>query len=201
MLSILFPVWILSAKIASAYPADAVSNHPSPHVFERNPCDGKDAEPILYHDYKNDLCPPPMGFESPGVCHMKKQENDGLWWNPFRGFHCGGFCEENVGVQDKGLIAADQGQQVRFFYGQESMFLSNPYCHGPMTCGITDTTTTAWAYTINFPLSGKIADFSGGVTGGVSNTNTVARAVNKAVKLEHNECGYFTWIPILRESW
>lgn len=106
MLSILLPVWILSAKVATAYPADTVSKHSSPHVFKRNPCDGKDAEPILYHDYKNDVCPPPMGFEAPGVCRMEKQSNDGWNWNPFRGFHCGGFCEENVGLHDKSLIPA-----------------------------------------------------------------------------------------------
>lgn len=82
------------------------------------------------------------------------------------------------------------------------MFLANPYCHGPMTCGITDTQTTAWAFAISFPLSNKFtADFTAGVSGGITYTSTTARAVTKSVVLKEKECGYFTWIPILKESW
>jgi hypothetical protein len=88
-------VCIFLYSVAYGYPAD-VTDHPPPHMEKRNPCDGVDGEPILYHDYKNDVCPPPLGFMSPGVCRMKKYPNDGLWWYPFKGFHCGGFCEENV---------------------------------------------------------------------------------------------------------
>jgi hypothetical protein len=64
---------ILFISTAYAYPTDAVLGSLSPHLHKRSPCDGKDGEPILYHDYKNDVCPPPNVFDSPGQCHMKKE--------------------------------------------------------------------------------------------------------------------------------
>ncbi|KAH7084167.1 hypothetical protein FB567DRAFT_580786 [Paraphoma chrysanthemicola] len=170
-----FPTW--------AYPTEAIVSHSSLDIAKRNPCDGVNAEPVLYHDYKGDVCPPPFTFTSPGQCQMKRYKPKG---NIFQHLYCGGYCEENV----------------RFFYGREVMFLASPYCHGPMTCTITDTETTAWAFSISFPqFSAKLTEiFTAGITGSISSTTSTAKAIAKAVKLEQNECGYFTWIPILRES-
>lgn len=93
--------YIFYSSAVDAYPATNATTQLSTTIRKRNPCDGKNAEPILYHDYKNDICPPPFTFEAPGQCRMKRFQEPG--WNPFRPLHCGGFCEENVSFRVSGM--------------------------------------------------------------------------------------------------
>ena len=101
MVSKILTAFVLYITTAYTHPTDLLAAYPSSHVGKRSPCDGKDGEPILYHDYKDDVCRPPMKFESPGQCEMKQERNDGA--NPFRGYHCGGLCETNVSVSHRVL--------------------------------------------------------------------------------------------------
>jgi hypothetical protein len=93
----LLAYFLYSASV-HALPTDNAIVTSTSHIEKRNPCDGVNAEPILYHDYKNDVCPPRNKFTAPGQCQMQHKKVPG--WNPFRGVQCAGYCEENVGHQD-----------------------------------------------------------------------------------------------------
>jgi hypothetical protein len=154
---------------------------PLVNLTKRSPCDMVDAEPILYHEYHNDVCPPINKLNSDGTCPMKSSSG-GL----FQGTICGGYCEI----------------RTTFSYGREQIFLANPYCHGPLSCTITDTATTTLAYQVNIPIPVKFTDmFSAGVTLGVSKAWTYAHAEQKQVRLSEGQCGYFTFLPIMHDSW
>jgi hypothetical protein len=149
-------------------------------LTKRNVCDWKNAEPILYHEYNRDTCPPHYNLDARGICFIQPEK---ATWS--KGPNCDAFCEI----------------RTTYYYGTESLFLSNGYCHGPMTCTITDTTTTALAASVQIPSSGKGDVYSLGITGGLTYTWTDAHAEAKAVKLENGECGYFTFLPIFKSVW
>lgn len=150
-------------------------------LAKRNPCDWKDAEPILYHKYDNTACPPKFTPDGNGNCPIKPVD---AGFN--KGYNCGAFCEKST----------------EYKYGRESIFLANPYCHGPMTCSISDTKTTTVANSVNFNVSPKLTDlFTAGISGGRTYTSGVAHAETKSVALKQGECGYFTFIPIMKTTW
>lgn len=70
-----------------------------------------------------------------------------------------------------------------------------------MTCTITATDTTSVAGAFNINPSIKLEVFSAGVTGTYTKTWTNAVAQAKQVKLENGECGYFSFIPIIKSIW
>jgi hypothetical protein len=151
---------------------------------KRNPCDGKDAEPILYHEYRQDVCPPKKHFDDAGNCEMEVR-NEGSFF--LKQKTCSNFCEV----------------RTNFYYGREHIFLSNAYCHGPMTCTITETHTTQFAsgWTVS-PSTLKINNaWTASVSRTWTTTKSVAHANARAMKLEQNQCGYFTFLPIMTGSW
>lgn len=158
----------------------AAITHATPTPFQkRNACDWQDVEPILYHKYGTSDCPPKQSVDARGNCPVEfhKFDDEQL---------CVGFCE----------------QTTEYKYGKESIFLANPYCHGPMSCSISDTVSVAFGLTLSSSLSVKFNDkLTAGITGGMSKTNTQAHAQTKSISLKEKECGYFTFIPIIKQTW
>ena len=166
---------LLTAAILS------VSAHALPsQLAKRNPCNWKNAELVLYHRYDSEECRPRRVIYVNGDCPMEKTEIE-----PGT-FICAGFCQEST----------------EYYYGRETIFLANPYCHGPMSCAIQETKTVQVQYSFSSSISIKYSEvFNLGISGGVSKTTSTARAQTKTVSLEEGQCGYFTFIPIFKLSW
>jgi hypothetical protein len=144
----------------------------------RNVCDGIHAEPVLYTDYFTDQCPPKY-----------KQSTDSFGK---------ATCAPNINWQKNGCAAFCE-IRTNFAYTTEQPF-ANTYCHGPFTCKVQKTNTRAVAW--NFPVNAKFLEgLKVGVTGGYRTTTTTAIARSFQVKLDIGQCGYFTFVPVRRESW
>lgn len=154
--------------------------HATPMLLKkRNACDWQGVEPILYHKYGTDDCPPKLKVDGRGNCPVEYHKFDDEQT-------CVGFCE----------------QTTEYKYGRESIFLANPYCHGPMSCSISDTVTVATGHTFSSSLNIKFNDvLSGGISGGETITNSFAHAQTKSISLKEGECGYFTFLPIIKKTW
>ncbi|KAI0517622.1 hypothetical protein F5B22DRAFT_603557 [Xylaria bambusicola] len=141
-------------------------------IVRRDPCDGVNGSPILYHEYREDACPAPYKFDSniPGQCEKANDWRSG----------CSTFCQV----------------RTTFVYGQESPFVGT-YCHGPFTCSITSTLTTNITYmgSLNpsFDLAGALKV---GVSAGYSQNQVSAIARAFSVTLDPGQCGYFTYVPV-----
>ena len=160
-------------------------SHPSSKIERRDPCDGIDASPILYSPYGDSSCPPENTPYANGSCPMDTSVVHS--WAP--GFDCTGFCQS----------------QTTFTYATEEIF-ENSYCHGPETCTISQTTTrgVTWSFTFGTTISGSlIKGVTQGISGGftVASQKTVAHARADSIKLDFNQCGYFTFLPIVKTSW
>ena len=143
------------------------------NIARRNPCDGLNASPILYHQYDTGDCPPRYTLKEDGTCpYQNNLEND-----------CAAFCEIRTNFQ----------------YSREQPF-ANTYCHGPMTCTVTSThtRTVTWSSTLTPKF---IEGMNIGVSGGYNDQTADAVARAFQVKLEIGECGYFTFVPITKTSW
>ncbi|KAK9418565.1 hypothetical protein SUNI508_08053 [Seiridium unicorne] len=127
-------LWLLAfVSLASCKPLGiSVPNE----LTKRNPCDGINASPILYHEYGENDCPATNKFGKDGVCsgHFDVQKD------------CSVFCQV----------------RTTFSYGRERPSPKS-YCHGPMTCGITETSSTSWAAQAQIPSKWTEA-FGFGVT-------------------------------------
>jgi hypothetical protein len=147
------------------------------HAFsKRDPCDGVDATPVLYHKYGTDKCKPTFEVDKRGKCY----ENPNNHW-PWQS--CQQFCQ----------------QETEFVYTQEKPF-ANAFCHGPQTCTITSTDTRTVTGNLNF--NAKFVEAYGiGITGGFSVASASAFARAFSVKLEQGECGYFTFVPVIKKTW
>ena len=155
-----------------------VSSFPSSKLEKRNVCDWVDAEPVLYKQYYDTDCPPAKQLQPDGSCEVHPTDH-------FDAGSCENYCQI----------------RTNYFYGQEQPF-PNSYCHGPLTCTITQTATTTYNWNINIPISVRLKDiFSIGITGGIGSSVAVAVARSTSVKLDPNSCGYFTFLPIIHESW
>ena len=96
--------------------------------------------------------------------------------------------------------------QVTFQYGREQPFPNNPYCHGGITCTITETQTASWTTQLNINPAVKGDVMSIGTTGSLSYGSSWAQAraysVNPGKDPEGNPiCGYFTFLPITKGVW
>lgn len=140
--------------------------------------------PILYKDYYNQpkgLCGPPkvdLGLDDNGnvICPGNFQN------------HCYTYCEN----------------YQYFQYDTEVPVLANPYCHGPMTCTVTDIQAVTWTYTgtFNAGLGSDLAKvIAAGISIGVSYASAKTQMVAKAVPLNATTCGYMTFLPELHYSW
>ncbi|CAI6334418.1 unnamed protein product [Periconia digitata] len=144
-------------------------------LSKRDPCDGVNATPVLYHKYGTDKCPPKFKVDSRGKCYLNP--NDHWPWQS-----CTQFCQ----------------QETEFKYTQEKPF-TNAYCHGPQTCTISSTTTRTITANLNF--NAKFVEAYGiGITGGFSESKATASARAFSVKLEQGDCGYFTFVPVMKRT-
>ena len=173
-----------SLKYLSILAATALSK-PLTLLDKRNVCDWQDAEPVLYQDYYEDSCPPKYKMHDDGSCATQRQHPS--FWG---GNSCAGYCEV----------------KTTYRYGRESIFLANPYCHGygekGASCTITDTQTTTAALNFNVPVTVKFTDaLSTGITGGWTQTWSQATAQAKSITLSKDECGYWTFLPIIKDTW
>ncbi|KAI4215946.1 MAG: hypothetical protein LQ351_001442 [Letrouitia transgressa] len=135
-----------------------------------NPCENG-GNPELYKEYHGDLCPPRNVMRENGEC-VDEHFN----------YYCQSYCEI----------------RTTFTYDVEQP-TPNGYCHGPLTCTVTDTQTTTYTYNGGFNL-GYSNGFQGGITGGYSHADAITSTQSRQVKLDENQCGYFTFLPILRGS-
>ena len=87
-----------------------------------------------------------------------------------------------------------------FTYDQEKPVVNNPYCHGPLTCTISESKAFTYTYTGTFNLAWTKA-FTAGVTGGFNYAEATTQLQSTSVNLKAGECGYFTFLPELHDSW
>lgn len=156
----------------------------SAHQLQRRDvCGGGPAAlPILYHAYGTDVCPPINHLNADGTCPSTFSQYDPQL--------CTSFCQLST----------------TFTYTTESPFTENPFCHGPQSCTITNTVTTTVTWSANAGVKidpPKLYGVQFGVTGGFSyaSARATAEARSFSVKLDPNQCGYFTFIPIIKTSW
>ncbi|EXJ68098.1 uncharacterized protein A1O5_08713 [Cladophialophora psammophila CBS 110553] len=152
----------------------------SPQVFspasatvEANVCAWDGAMPILYHEYGTDVCPPKFKM-APNGMDCEDNPNGG----------CASYCE----------------MRTNFFYGQEKPYSSMPMCTGGLTCTLTESKHIG--YNVKAKVNGnfKQGALTFGITGGWNTKTGQSQSYKYSKSLEHNECGYFTFIPILHES-
>lgn len=146
------------------------------HLLPRStPCD-LGSRPIVYNEYHVSDCPPKASLDSSGSC--PPLSSDFLL--------CQSYCEI----------------RTTFTYTQEIPLSKSGYCHGPLTCSVTDTDTKTFTYTGSGNVGGTLAKVLNiGVTGGYSQAQTKTSTETKSIALKQNECGYITFIPIVRTSW
>lgn len=100
-----------------------------------------------------------------------------------------------------GHFQADSSPGTTFKYVTEVPF-PNTYCHGPFTCTITSTSSSTFTYTggANFGTD-VLSALKVGISGGFSQARQTAFARAFSIKLNDNECGYFTFVPVAKDVW
>lgn len=172
MLVLLIGLALASQFFASAAPAP-IDIEGTSTLAKRNVCDGINATPILYHEYRGDVCPPKNVMDKDGNCPGQDWYDNG----------CASYCQV----------------RTTFTYRTEAP-IGNSYCHGPFTCTITDTQTTTITKTVNLNLAWT-KGFNLGISGGFSYADAEAKARAYTVKLEDGQCGYFTIVPVFKDVW
>lgn len=84
---------MLSAKQVLLFLA-AVAPSSAGIIAKRNPCDGVDAKPELYHDYHADECPPKNKMDKDGHCLVTGGDK----------MECERYCEVRTKVRIPGII-------------------------------------------------------------------------------------------------
>lgn len=136
-----------------------------------NPCQ-PGGNPILYDkEYHSDLCPPANVMNADGSCPTQFQD-------------CTSYCEV----------------RQTFTYAQE-VPLDQPYCHGPLTCSISSNKATSYTYTGSISARNWLRALGLGITGGYSTSTTTTDVRTTSVELAQGQCGYFTFLPIMHDSW
>ena len=74
---------ILGAILATSAAGSALPPMELVRISKRNVCDGVDATPVLYHEYRGDSCPPIHTMDGNGEC-------PGL---DATGNNCASFCQ------------------------------------------------------------------------------------------------------------
>lgn len=136
-----------------------------------NPCQ-PGGNPILYaKQYGTDICPPALTLNSDGSC-------------PTTFYDCVSYCEI----------------RQNFYYAQE-VPLDQPYCHGPLTCSISSSKATSYTFTGSIAAPNWLKALGIGITGGYSTGTTTTDVRTTSVNLQQGQCGYFTFLPIMHDSW
>lgn len=150
-----------------------VENLNALHERATNPC-LPDGNPALYKEYRSDICPAKYQMDDKGNCGPEYNKKD---------FRCVSFCEV----------------RQEFTYEEEQP-VPNTYCHGPLTCLVSETTTTTWTYDGHVNV-GWSQGLQAGITGGLSYASATTTTRTTSVVLKDGECGYFTFLPIVHHSW
>ncbi len=100
-----------------------------------------------------------------------------------------------------GHFRADSSPGTTFNYVTEAPF-ANTYCHGPFMCTITSTATSTFTYNggVNFGVD-VLGSLRAGISGGFNQAQQTAFARTFQIKLNDNECGYFTFVPVAKDVW
>ena len=169
--------------IVSANPVS--SPNANLNLFDRQatPCQ-PGGQPILYHNYEN----APQGLCGPPKNALGLDDNNKIICSGNYADSCYTYCEV----------------YQYFQYDVEQPVLANPYCHGPLTCTVTDSMAFTYTYTGNFNLGlgttlAKVVAF--GITGGFNLAWAKTQLVAKSVALGQGQCGYMTFLPELHYSW
>jgi hypothetical protein len=160
-----------------------------------NVCDWVGASPVLYHQYGEESCPPVHRHQGNGVdCEWRIVPGDN--------YKCDSFCQV----------------RTTFFYTMETYIFTNPYCFGPVTCsvgpkdhtvyhggdtigtGIDPETLKDGVYILYLILGSSKTNSCLQISGGwhgLRKGNTASPPLS--ITLKSNECGYFAFIPIVRD--
>ena len=127
--------------------------------------------PNLYQEYHADLCPPTNTMDSNGDCTATFAN------------YCQAYCEV----------------RTTFTCGVEQP-LDNLCCHGPLTCSVASNEATAYIWTGSVNPN-WLSALGLGITGGYSSQTTTTDVRTTSVNLPDGQCGCFTFLPILHDSW
>jgi hypothetical protein len=144
-----------------------------------NVCDWVNASPILYHEYGANFCPPPLRLNPDGSCPTSVYIDDNS--HPF----CGGFCQI----------------RTNFIYGMEIPFI-NAYCHYPYSCSLQESLAQGTTWKLKLPVNFSPPLAKVGITAGFSgNTNGITMSQKRKIDLHQDQCGYWTFLPIDKDTW
>ena len=176
-----FTLFCLSLQV-SATPLSTPNSNLNLLGRATTPCQ-PGGQPILYQNYYNapyGLCGPPknaLGLDGENI-----------------------ICPGNFG--DSCYTYCEVYQY--FQYDVEQPVVANPYCHGPLTCTVTDSMAFTYTYSGSFNAglgSDLTKVLSAGVTGGFSYASAKTQLIAKSISLTSGQCGYMTFLPELHYSW
>lgn len=175
-----FTLFCLSLQV-SATPLSTPNSNLNLLGRATTPCQ-PGGQPILYQNYYNapyGLCGPPknaLGLDGENI-----------------------ICPGNFG--DSCYTYCEVYQY--FQYDVEQPVVANPYCHGPLTCTVTDSMAFTYTYSGSFNAglgSDLTKVLSAGVTGGFSYASAKTQLIAKSISLTSGQCGYMTFLPELHYS-
>ncbi|KAI0127316.1 hypothetical protein BJ170DRAFT_624967 [Xylariales sp. AK1849] len=187
-----FVIMILLASLLLGRLSQGAPSALEKAVGKRNPCDGVNYKPILYHDYTETDCPAGFHLQKNGDCdgwHLEANE-------------CATFCQiiELSGVDEDFFkqVWLTDNQGITFFWGTESPF-SKSTCHWPLKCSISESDSTSWS--ISFSGSPKVGKaLKVGISGGFSYGQSTAYGRSWEFEPAKDQCGYFTFVPVLKTT-
>ena len=137
-------------------------------------CDFREAVPELYYSYGTNECPPAFYMSPNGDCAGYQIDK----------LTCASFCQ----------------LRTKFYYGQEQPFTRIPICRGGDTCRITETVHQAYGWKKKVNGNFKQGALTLGVTGGYKDISGIAQAYSITKILPEHTCGYWTFVPYVREA-
>lgn len=89
--------------------------------------------------------------------------------------------------------------ETTFDWARESPFPKSD-CHGPTDCSISESDSTS--YSFSFSVSPKVGKaLKVGISGGYSYSYATARGRSWSFQPGKGVCGYFTFVPIRKNTW
>ncbi|KAH8783219.1 hypothetical protein F5883DRAFT_637477 [Diaporthe sp. PMI_573] len=128
----------------------------------------------MYEDYTEPLCPAPKHLDHQGACDGSRDTQQ----------DCSSFCQLTT----------------TYVWASESPLFRSE-CHYPMRCEPRETDSTEWF--VDGYISGN-AQFQkaidAGITGGIGSSSGRAIGHSWSVTPAPGECGYFTWVPVVKRT-